>query len=70
MLSDIEEKQKTANDEQKDNYEAMKIALDCAIILAKRYKPRRIKGNVTFGREDPYETGKILAKRQVSDFYF
>ncbi len=38
MLSDIEEKQKTANDEQKDNYEAMKIALDCALILAKRYK--------------------------------
>ena len=38
MLSDIEEKQKNANDEQKDNYEAMKIALDCALILAKRYK--------------------------------
>ena len=38
MLSDIEEKQKTANDEQKENYEAMKIALDCALILAKRYK--------------------------------
>ncbi len=38
MLSDIEEKQKTANDEQKDNYEAMKIALDCALILTKRYK--------------------------------
>ena len=38
MLSDIEEKQKTASSEQKDNYEAMKIALDCALILAKRYK--------------------------------
>ncbi|MBE6796197.1 MAG: hypothetical protein E7533_06420 [Ruminococcaceae bacterium] len=38
MLSDIEEKQKSANDEQKDNYEAMKIALECALILAKRYK--------------------------------
>ncbi len=38
MLADIEEKQKTANDEQKDNYEAMKIALECALILAKRYK--------------------------------
>ena len=38
MISDIEEKQKTANDEQKDNYEAMKIALECALILAKRYK--------------------------------
>ncbi len=38
MLSDIEEKQKTASDEQKDNYEAMKIALDCALILARRYK--------------------------------
>ena len=38
MLSDIDEKQKNANDEQKSNYEAMKIALDCALILAKRYK--------------------------------
>ena len=38
MLSDIEKKQKEANDEQKENYEAMKIALDCALILAKRYK--------------------------------
>ncbi len=38
MLSDIEEKQKTANAEQYDNYEAMKIALDCVLILAKRYK--------------------------------
>lgn len=38
MLFDIEEKCKTANDEQKDNYEAMKIALNCALILAKRYK--------------------------------
>ena len=38
MLADIEEKQKTASPEQKDNYEAMKIALDCALILAKRYK--------------------------------
>ena len=38
MLADIEEKQEAANDEQKDNYEAMRIALDCALILAKRYK--------------------------------
>ena len=38
MLADIEGKQKQANDEQKDNYEAMKIGLDCALILAKRYK--------------------------------
>lgn len=38
MLSDIEEKQKEANAEQYDNYEAMKIALDCVLILAKRYK--------------------------------
>ena len=38
MLSDIEEKQKTANAEQYDNYEAMKVALDCVLILAKRYK--------------------------------
>ena len=30
--------QKTANAEQYDNYEAMKIALDCVKILAKRYK--------------------------------
>ena len=38
MLKDIEEKQKTANKEQYENYEAMKVALDCALILAKRYK--------------------------------
>lgn len=38
MLCDIEEKQKNANPEQYDNYEAMKIALDCVLILAKRYK--------------------------------
>lgn len=38
MIADIEEKQKTATPEQYDNYEAMKIALDCALILAKRYK--------------------------------
>ncbi|MBO5065248.1 MAG: hypothetical protein J6D06_03940 [Clostridia bacterium] len=38
MLSDIEEKQKTANAEQYDNYEAMKIALDCVLILTSRYK--------------------------------
>lgn len=38
MLSDIEEKKKDANDEQKENYEAMAIALDCVLILAKRYK--------------------------------
>ncbi len=38
MLSDIEEKQKNANEEQYDNYEAMKIALDCVLILASRYK--------------------------------
>ena len=38
MLADIEEKQKSATPEQYDNYEAMKIALDCALILAKRYK--------------------------------
>ena len=38
MLKDIEEKQKTANKEQYENYEAMKVALDCALILTKRYK--------------------------------
>ena len=38
MLQDIEEKQKTASSEQYENYEAMKIALDCVLILAKRYK--------------------------------
>ncbi len=38
MLSDIEEKKETANNEQKDNYEAMKIALQCALILAERYR--------------------------------
>ncbi len=38
MISDIEEKQKTANPEQIENYNAMKIALECVIILANRYK--------------------------------
>lgn len=38
MLNDIEERQKTANKDQYENYEAMKVALDCALILAKRYK--------------------------------
>ena len=38
MISDIEEKQKNADDEQKDNYDAMKIALECALILARRYR--------------------------------
>lgn len=38
MISDIEEKQKTANPEQIENYNAMKIALECVIILASRYK--------------------------------
>lgn len=38
MLRDIEEKQKSANAERYANYEAMKTALDCALILAKRYK--------------------------------
>ena len=38
MISDIEEKQKNANPEQIENYNAMKIALECVIILASRYK--------------------------------
>ncbi|MGN0527441.1 MAG: pyruvate formate lyase family protein [Acutalibacteraceae bacterium] len=38
MIADIEEKQKTCNSEQYENYEAMKIALDCVKILASRYK--------------------------------
>ncbi len=38
MLADIEEKQNNANAEQKDNYKAMSVALDCALILAERYK--------------------------------
>ncbi|MBO5896128.1 MAG: hypothetical protein J6Q83_02400 [Clostridia bacterium] len=38
MLADIEEKQKNANPEQTENYNAMKIALECVIILANRYK--------------------------------
>ena len=38
MIKDIEEKQKTADSEKYENYEAMKIALDCVLILAKRYK--------------------------------
>ncbi len=38
MIKDIEENQKTADSEKYENYEAMKIALDCVLILAKRYK--------------------------------
>lgn len=38
MISDIEEKQKTADSERYENYEAMKIALDCVLILTKRYR--------------------------------
>ncbi len=38
MLNDINEKQKSASDDVKSNYEAMKIGLECALILAKRYK--------------------------------
>ncbi len=38
MILDIEEKQKTANPDQVENYNAMKIALQCVIILANRYK--------------------------------
>ncbi len=38
MILDIEEKQKNATPEQNENYEAMKIALECVIILASRYK--------------------------------
>lgn len=38
MFSDIADKKKTATEEQVKNYEAMEIALDCVLILAKRYK--------------------------------
>lgn len=38
MLAYIDEKIPSANEEQKSNYKAMKIALECAIILANRYK--------------------------------
>ncbi len=38
MLKDIEEKKATASDDVKKNYEAMEVALDCVLILAKRYK--------------------------------
>ncbi len=38
MLDDIKAKKESASDEQKQNYEAMEIALDCVLILAKRYK--------------------------------
>lgn len=37
MIADIDEKQKNCNKEQYENYEAMKIALDCVLILARRY---------------------------------
>ena len=38
MLDDIKAKKETANEEQKDNYKAMEIALDCVLILSERYK--------------------------------
>ncbi len=38
MLKDIEEKKATATDDVKKNYRAMEVALDCVLILAKRYK--------------------------------
>ncbi len=38
MLGDIENKKKTATNEQIKNYEAMETALDCVLILARRYK--------------------------------
>lgn len=38
MLRDIEEKQKDCDSERYNNYEAMKIALDCVLILTERYK--------------------------------
>lgn len=38
LLSEIDAKEATANAEQKDNYKAMRVALDGALILAKRYR--------------------------------
>ncbi len=38
MIADIEEKQKNCDSEKYNNYEAMKIALDCVLILTRRYK--------------------------------
>ena len=38
MIADIEEKQKNCDSEKYNNYEAMKVALDCVLILTQRYK--------------------------------
>ncbi len=38
MLCDIKEKKENTSDDIKKNYEAMETALDCVLILAKRYK--------------------------------
>lgn len=38
LISDIDVKIKTANDDKKSNYKAMKTALECVILLAKRYE--------------------------------
>ena len=38
MLNDIKAKKEACSSEQKANYEAMEVALDCVLILAKRYK--------------------------------
>ena len=66
MLSDIEEKQKTANAEQYDNYEAMKVALDCVLILAKRYKEiETVGGSPTVFLCRANGTLRMLTNQQV-----
>ncbi len=41
--------------------EAFRIVKEEVMRLAKHWHPRRIKGHVHFGFEDPYRTGQVLA---------
>ncbi|MBQ8183311.1 MAG: hypothetical protein IJ025_05355 [Clostridia bacterium] len=60
MVADIEEKQKNANDEQKQNYEAMKTALDCVLILTRRYKDI-VDEKLSSAEEERKEQLKLLS---------
>ena len=60
MLQDISEKKKNASSEVIKNYEAMEIALDCVLILAKRYR------DIAY---EQYENASGERKEQLSLLY-
>ncbi len=60
MLKDIEDKKQGADDDVKANYDAMEIALDCALILAKRYK-EIAEDKLKFATGERKEELKLLA---------